>query len=343
MKRFALILTLALAWLAQPFAHAGQPLTDGGGVTLVQLNVAGPVFGDVIPGVNGTNYIFPLPGYLDKWQQANIRVVRLSLMWERLQGKANAPFSEDYAKNVDKFLAQAAARNMGVIIDIHNYGLYYKKLVGSRDVPITVYKDLMKKVAQRWGSHPGLHGYDLMNEPHDGADAYWRDVAQTGINAVRMYDRIHPIYVEGRSWSSTVHFARLNNDLLLLNDPSNNLIFSAHLYLDPDYSGNYVAPISGTFDPMIGVKRATDFVEWLKRNNRRGQIGEFGIPDNDPRWLTAMDNLLSYLHANCVPLAYWAAGPWWGPDKLAIEPINGVARPQWPTLAKWINTSNSCK
>ncbi|WPO99712.1 glycoside hydrolase family 5 protein [Pseudomonas sp. HR96] len=343
MKRFIWAFTLAFAWLSLPSANADQPLSDGGGAPLVHLNVAAAGWGgSVLPGVENTNYVFPTASYLNKWQKGGIRVIRFSILWERLQPVALGPFNTTYAKRIDTFLAQAAERNMGVIIDIHNYGRYWGNIIGTSAAPTSAYQNLMKRVAQRWGANPGTHGYDLMNEPYGDADKYWKANAQAGINGVRMYDKVHPIYVDGRSWSNTTMYPDLNGDLLLLKDPNKNLVYSAHLYLDDGSSGAYANPITGTFDPMIGVNRAKPFVEWLKRNKLRGQLGEFGVPDNDPRWLTAMDNLLSYLHDNCVPLAYWAAGPWWGNDPLAIEPINGVSRPQWPTLSKWITKSNSC-
>jgi endoglucanase len=343
MRRFIGAVILACAWLTGPSANAAQPLTDGGGAPLIHLNVAAAGWGgSVVPGVENTNYVFPSTTYLNKWQKGGIRVIRFSILWERLQPKPNTPFAPVYAKRIDQFLAQAAERNMGVIIDIHNYGRYYNKILGTSAVPTAYYKDLMKRVAYRWKDNPGLHGYDLMNEPYGDANDYWKVNAQAGIDSIRMYDKVHPIYVEGRAWSNTTMFPDLNGDLLLLKDPSKNLIYSAHLYLDEGSAGAYNSKITGTFDPMIGVNRAKPFVEWLKRNKLRGQIGEFGVPDDDPRWLTAMDNFLSYMHENCVPVAYWAAGPWWGADPLAIEPINGVARPQWPVLSKWINKTKNC-
>ena len=343
MKSMILAVTLACASLVLPTANADQPLTDGGGAPLIHLNVAAAGWGGTaLPGVENTNYVFPSASYLNKWQSAGIRVIRFSILWERLQHAPLTAFDPAYAKGVDTFLAQAAARNMGVIIDIHNYGRYYSKIIGTSAVPTSSYTDLMKRVAQRWGNNPATHGYDLMNEPYGDADKTWKGVAQAGINAIRTYDKVHPIYVEGRGYSNTSLYPDLNSDLLLLTDPNNNLVYSAHLYLDDGSSGAYSKPITGTFDPMIGVNRAKPFVEWLKRNKKRGQLGEFGVPDNDPRWLTAMDNLLSYMHTQCVPVAYWAAGPWWGNDPVAIEPINGVARPQWPVLSKWIQAKNTC-
>ena len=343
MKSLIGAVMLAAAWVSLPFAYADQPLTDGKGAPLVHLNVAAAGWGGTaLPGVEGKSYVFPDASYLDKWQKGGIRVIRFSVLWERLQPTLLGEFDSTYAERIDTFLAQAAARNMGVIIDIHNYGRYYGKIIGTSDAPTPAYQDLMKRVAQRWANNPGTHGYDLMNEPYGDADKYWGINAQAGIDGVRAYDKLHPIYVEGRSFSSTAVYPTINADLLLLKDPSDNLVYSAHMYLDPGSSGAYRKAISGDFDPMMGVKRVKPFVEWLALNKKHGQIGEFGVPDNDPRWLAAMDNVLAYLHDNCVPLAYWAAGPWWANDPVAIEPINGVPRPQWPVLSKWIQTTNNC-
>ena len=52
----------------------------------------------------------------------------------------------------------------------------------------------------------------------------------------------------------------------------------------------------------------------------RGFVGEFGVPDNDPRWLVTMDRFLTYLKTNDIGGTYWAGGPWWGDYKLSIEP-----------------------
>jgi endoglucanase len=323
------------------FLDSRDKTNDNASVSLVQMNVAGAEFTpQELPGKLGKNYIFPSSSYLDKWQKFGIKVIRFPILWERLQPTPHGPLETSYSKEIDALLNQAEERKMGVIIDIHNYGRYYKKVVGTPEVDADTYKDLMKRIANRWGGHPGLHGYDLMNEPYGEADKYWKEIAQTGIDAIRFYDRIKPIYVQGRSYSSAESFNERNSDLLLLDDPGNNLIFSAHLYLDANNSGFYNDKDSGAIDSMIGVKRATPFVQWLKQNKKRGHIGEFGIPGNDPRWLSAMDNLLKYLNANCIPMAYWAAGPWWGNYVLSVEPSNGIVPAQLPVLENWTKKKN---
>ena len=68
----------------------------------------------------------------------------------------------------------------------------------------------------------------------------------------------------------------------------------------------------------------------------RGHIGEFGIPDNDPRWLDAAERLQKYLALQCMPLTYWSSGPYWGGYFMAVEPINGQPRPQWTVMGRYL-------
>ena len=343
MKKLIGALLVAQALLISAQANAEALVPYGNGLPLVHMNVAGPGFNDkVLPGRNGFDYAFPASNYLDRWQTRGIRIIRLSVLWERLQPVADGKLDSEYANGINKFLNQAAARKMGVILDIHNYGRYYQKIIGSLDVPLTQYRSLMRRVAERWGTHDGLVGYDLMNEPYGAADAYWPSVAQAGIDGVRAFDKKKPIYVEGRSWSNALNWPTLNGDLLLLKDPANNLVFSAHMYADIDASGTYQTAIPANFDPDIAVNRVKPFVEWLVRNNRRGQLGEFGVP-NDPRYLDAMDRLLTYMNSKCVPLAYWAAGPLWGDYALSIEPDGNKDKPQWTVAARHLQAGNSCK
>jgi endoglucanase len=338
----AWVLTLtclfSLPTLAEP------PPAFGHNTPLIHMNVVGPGFNpEVLPGRPNFNYVFPEPDYLDRWKTRGIRVVRFSILWERLQPTLNGPFDADYAAGIDDFLKQAADRDMGVILDIHNYGRYRQQVIGTHAIPLSSYKNLLQQVSERWHAAPGLLGYDIMNEPFGDADKHWPAAAQAAIDGVRAFDSVKPIYVEGRSWSSAVHWPELNSDLLALKDPANNLIFSAHMYLDEGSKGIYPTGPGEHFDLNTGVDRARPFVEWLARNHRRGQFGEFGVAADDPRWMQAMDRLLAYLKTQCVPLAYWAAGPLWGNYPLSIEPQNGVDRPQWATVARYVRATNTCQ
>ncbi len=338
MTRFFSAVVLAGFALSGAFAQAAESLP------MIHINVSGAEFNaKTLPGRPGYDFMFPSATYFDKWQAKGIKVIRVPITWERLQPVLGGPLDPTYAALIDTLLTRAESRQMAVLLDIHNYGVYRKQPVGSSAVPYAEYKKFLSLVAERWNGKAGLHGYDIMNEPNGAADANWPTSAQAGIDGVRSFDKIKPIYVEGRSWSSASQWAIQNGALLLLRDPSNNLIFSAHLYLDSDASGTYKTGPAANFDLDIGVKRAKPFVEWLARNNKKGHIGEFGIPGNDPRWTQAGTRLLEYLNKNCVPVAYWAAGSMWGTYPLSIEPNAAGDKPQWAMLAPFVSGNSSCK
>lgn len=310
-------------------------------VDLIGINVAGAEFtGGKLPGKHGTHYFFPPEGYFEYWSEQGIHTVRFPLKWERLQPSLNAELDDVYASLVDDMLDQAKEHDIKVILDVHNYARYRKKVIGTEDVPVSAYQDLMERIAKRWQRHDALFAYDIMNEPYGSADELWPEAAQAGIDGVRKYDKKRPLLIEGASWSSAARWPRYADALLELKDPADNMVFSAHVYIDEDASGSYKKGPGKDFEPMIGVKRVEPFVNWLKEHGKKGHIGEFGIPNDDERWLDAMDKLLAYLNENCIPINYWAAGPSWGNYKLSIEPKDGEKRPQVALLKKYAAKDN---
>jgi endoglucanase len=328
-------LLLVMALFAVPWNAYGQQTNRHAPMVLPNVSGVEPSAG-VWPRENGTHYFFPDEKYFNKWQARGIRAIRFPIRWERLQLMLGAELDEDYAALVDKMLIQADRHGIKVTLDVHNFGRYKGEVLGSKNVPIKAYRDLLQRISARWRDFRALYAYDIMNEPHDEADAHWPRAAQAGIFAIRANDWHRPIIIEGRSWSSATRWPQHNDALLNLKDPSDNLIFSAHLYFDEDASGRYRKTLRSQFDPDVAVKRVRPFVEWLEKNGRRGQIGEAGFPADDPRWAQAMDRLLAYLQEKCVPLAYWSAGPAGGDYPLSVEPVDGRERPQWPMLANYL-------
>ena len=166
-------------------------------------------------------------------------------------------------------------------------------------------------------------------------------MVQTSIIAIREVDMKNTIIVGGNDWSSAERWPYMSDTLKYLFDPADNLMFEAHVYFDKDASGSY----RGTYDeeeasPFKGVERVKPFVKWLKENNFRGLIGEYGVPDNDERWLVTLDNFLSYIQDEGINATYWAGGPWWGKYKLRITPDRGKDRPQMKIVGKYLYTES---
>jgi endoglucanase len=172
-----------------------------------------------------------------------------------------------------------------------------------------------------------------MNEPHDSANL-WKQTAQAGLDAIRQVDRNRLVLAPGDGWSGAWSWKHFNNDFLL-DDPAGRILYEAHQYFDIDHTGTYKwgYALSGA-TPDRGVEWVRPFVDWLKQHAQKGIITEFGVPNNDPRWLELAHRFLVYLAHENIPWTYWAGGPWWGDYPLSAEPKNGIDAPIMRVLTK---------
>ncbi len=324
-----------------PIAEVTLPAIEP--VRLVGVALSGAAFGpSVLPGKHGTNYIYPAESYYKKYAEQGLKLVRLPFLWERIQPKLDTELDTAQLALLTQSLDFAHKHGVKVVLDMHNYYRYYRQPIGSETVSIQSFANTWKRIALKVGKHPALSGYGLMNEPN--TKGLWPQAALAAAKEIRKVDRTNWVYVAGDRFSSAWHWPQSNTQLIAdpwMRDPNNNLIFEAHMYLDRDTSGMYVDKTE-TFAPELGINRAKPFVDWLTANNLRGFIGEMGVPNYAPDAIVAMDNLLGYLRENCVPLTYWAGGPWWGNYILALDVAGGAEQPQLAVLRKHAATPNSC-
>jgi hypothetical protein len=299
------------------------------------INLSGAEFGSGT-GNHGFDYIYPSSASIEYYASKGVEMIRLPVKWERLQDSLNGPVNVAEINRIKAVMDIAQTNGVKVLIDIHNYGAYNDKTIGSADVPISSFSNLWGKIAAELKSHPALEGYGLMNEPIGFTNAQtWPDSAQAAINAIRAVDTSTAIYVSGQNWGSAMDWPQNNDSLKFLQDPSKNLVFEAHQYFDRWNSGTY----QGSYDAEeayanVGVDRLQPFIRWLADNNLKGFIGEYAVPNNDPRWLTVMDNFLAELSKHNISSAYWGGGPWWGSYPLSIEPNGTVDSVQMNILKK---------
>lgn len=354
--RIAAVAAVALSSLAS-CAMNGVEARDSNHV-LRGVTLAGAEFGVSPdrnwPGVHGTDYVYPhtVPAYegvLAYYATRGVDVIRLPFRWERLQPELFGALDSTELDLMNGFVGAARARGMRVILDPHNYGRYCEtvsyrsdscgdeRLIGKPAVPFSAFADLWRRLAAEFQDHPGVYAYALMNEPTYLAEAdfpLWPRAAQAAVDAIRAAGDERLIMVPGNGWSGAHAWDQYNRDLWI-GDPANNILYEAHQYFDADNSGTYQQSyeVSGAY-PDVGVERVKPFVDWLKARGARGFIGEYGVPGDDPRWLTVMERFLVYLDENCVGAAYWAGGPWWPSDYVSlIEPLPGLQdRPQMEVL-----------
>jgi endoglucanase len=300
------------------------------------VNLAGAEFGRT-RGVYGTDYIYPNAAELDYYHSKGIDLIRLPFTWERMQPTLGQNLSQAEFGRMLEFLDAAVDRGMKVVIDLHNYGRYDGHTIGSAAVPIAAFKDFWIRLADALKGNPAIWGLGLMNEPHDmGSASVWPSAAQAAVDGIRSTGNGQTIIVAGDNWAGAWSWKQANANLKV-SDPLHRVVYEAHQYFDRGSDGVY-----GSYDqeqayPTVGVDRVQPFLDWLHENNLRGFIGEYGVPDNDPRWLAVLDNFLRVLAANDIPSAYWAGGSWWGNYSLAIEPRSGSDRPQMDILERYVH------
>lgn len=297
---------------------------------------------------------------LDYLKSKGIRLLRVPFAWEKMQPSLNGPLDPAELARMKTFLDAVGARDMSAIIDMHNYARYIVNwaslgnigtgnertkgsIIGSTEVPYAAYQDVWTKLAAALKGHSGLAGYDIMNEPNKMPNpTVWPTAAQYAVNGIRSVDLETTIYVEGDHWAGASTWLQYNANLHIV-DPANRLVYEAHAYFD-DTSGTY----KKTYDeygatPTRGVEQIQPFLTWLKQKNVRGFVGEFGVPQDDPRWITVLDNFIKALVANNVPGAYWQytyrtpAGVNWWPNPhevMAVTPSQGWGMPQLEILRR---------
>jgi len=312
------------------------------------VNLPAPAFNspEYLPGVYDTNYTYPTAADLDYFIGKGFTLFRLPFSWERMQPTLNGPLNATQLGYMDTFIAAAHARNVRVVLDQQNFDRYRIQrtpppfdpsqniVVGSSAaVPNSAFADFWQKMATHYANETAIAGYDLTNEPHD-TGGHWPATAQAGATAIRLVDHVHTIIVEGENFAAASTWTTYNENLNIA-DPDNNLVYSAHEYFDADASGSY----NGSYDaegayPARGVDRAIPFVDWLQRHGFRGYFGEYGVPNNDARWLVVLDNFLTYVDTAGLDGTYWAAGPFLDGYLLSInpDPVTGQDAPQLATL-----------
>ncbi|RGN51220.1 MULTISPECIES: glycoside hydrolase family 5 protein [unclassified Bacteroides] len=357
---FKNLLSLSLIISLLFFACSKSEEPDSGGnsgnkpekkIVYFGVNLSGAEFGGIYPGIDGTHYGYPTEKDLDYFKAKGLYLIRFPFRWERIQPAMNGELNTTELEKMKLFVKAAEERNMQILLDMHNFGRYciycdgkdsknnQYAIIGNSRCTIENLCDVWIKLAKEFKDYKNIWGYDIMNEPNAMLKTTpWFNIAQACIDAIRTVDTKTTIVVSGDEFSSAKRWKEVSDNLKDLIDPSNNLIFQAHVYFDHDTSGNYAKDYDEDgANIQTGVARLRPFVEWLQENNKRGFVGEYGVPDKDGRWLDILDAALKYLQDNGVNGTYWSAGPRWGDYPLAIQPTENYTkdRPQMEILLKY--------
>jgi endoglucanase len=329
------------------------------------VNVSQAEWGDPWSATYGTEYSYPSAPTFDYFAARELGFIRLQVQWERLQPVLDGPLDPTQLGYLQQDVAYAKASGALVSIVPHNFGRYApnESFVSNPCIidnpcpgsPVNVTSDDLAnfwvEISSAFKDEPAVVAYDLMNEPHDmgtdssGNPVNWGQIAQTSVTAIRNNGDNKLVMIPGDGYSNATYWSTYNGSTAFISDPANNYYYEAHEYFDSDYSGTYAE----TYDEelaanpqlaQVGVTRLQPFVSWCTVNNAPCYLGEFGIPNNDPRWLTVLDNFLTSLDQAAMPGTYWAAGELWATvptctcSLLSVQPSNNFTTDaeQLPTL-----------
>ncbi len=310
-----------------------------GAAPLPGVNFAGAEFGaGRLPGRPDTDYVFPTREQLGWAAARGFRLIRLPVLWERLQPALFGPLDPGELGRVRAVADAARALGLVLVLDVHNYGQYRGRPIGDAAVPPAAFADLWRRLATAFrGDAQVIFG--LMNEPQVENTLAWRDIVQGAVDAVRATGARNRVLVPGAGWDGAHDFTAPRpggqpssaEALAGLRDPAGALLFEVHQYLDADNSGTHPdCPGAERVEALLGP-----FTAWLRAGGRRGVLGEFAASSR-PECLAGLGRMLAFMAANGDVWAgwtYWAAGAWWPADyPFAIEPRGGRDAPQMAVL-----------
>jgi endoglucanase len=309
-------------------------------VSLAGINIAGADFGgNKLPGIFNRDYFYPDPSSIDYYVAKHVNIIRLPVLWERLQHRLGDDLNAEEIRRIDSIVGYTTSKGVKLIIDIHNYAKYFGIVIGTANLPVTALGDLWRQLALRYKNN-NLVVFGLMNEPTKLRTEVWLEAANDAVAKIRQTGASNLILVPGNGWSSARDWTSAKygtpNSQVMSNiiDPNNNFAFDVHQYIDRDFTGTHADCQSVD----IGVTSLTEFTQWAREHGKRGFLGEFGMGSSSV-CLQALERVLNFLAANndvWLGWTYWAGGSKWPKDYFtSVEPVDGRDRPQMMLLERY--------
>ncbi|KAH8714516.1 glycoside hydrolase superfamily [Ilyonectria robusta] len=286
-------------------------------------NEAGGEFGEAnLPGVLGTDYIWPDTAAIDTLLDTGMNTFRVGFRMERaVPDEMTGSINETYSSGLEEVVKHITGQGAYAVLDPHNFGRYYDNIITDVDG----FGSFWTTIATRFADNE-LVIFDTNNEYHDMENSLVAQLNQAAIDAIRAAGATSQyIFVEGNSYTGAWTWVSSGNGDALkgLTDPQNKIVYEMHQYLDSDGSGTSETCVSTT----IGVERVKAATAWLKENGKLGILGETAGGAND-QCKTAIRGELQHLLDNSdvwTGWLWWSAGPWWGDYMYSMEPPSGTA------------------
>ncbi|MEX0874465.1 MAG: cellulase family glycosylhydrolase [Actinomycetota bacterium] len=229
------------------------------GVNVAGAEFAGPVdeptslFSNASPGEDGTDYHYEPQSTFDFLVSRGIKIVRVPFRWERIQPVLGSPLDAAELKRLSDAVARARGAGLQVVLDLHNYGAYYRfdgskgirRGLGSAQLTKFHFVDVWRRLSSHFKNNSGVYAYGLMNEPTGMGESAglsparrWEIISQAAVDAIRANGDGKTVMVAGYDWSGVRQWMT-QHPSPWISDPTGRLRYEAHHYWDRDNSGDY--------------------------------------------------------------------------------------------------------
>ncbi|MEG3166325.1 glycoside hydrolase family 5 protein [Sphingomonas sp. PB2P19] len=334
---WALASPAALMMTGQGAAQKARPAAPARPLRYTGLNLgAGGFASKQKPALYGKHYAYPNAREAAPFVAAGMNIVRVPVLWDRLQAQPMAPLDATEMQRIDASFAALSGFDR-IILDVHNYARYQGVKIADPQSGAML-ADLWTRLAERYGKDPRIV-FGLMNEPH-GIDAQaWRGVVDQVVKAIRATGARNLVLVPGVQWTGayswTAGGSRSNAAAFAsFRDPGGNFAYELHQYADSNSSGTH----NDCIDPAAAAHRLDSVTAWLETQHARAVLGEFGVAAN-PQCLAALEAMLGRMEQSpdaWLGWTYWAGGAWWGTYPFSIQPDANGAKPQMRVLMRHI-------
>lgn len=298
-----------------------------------------------IPGIQGTDFSFPVESEIVRAKGYGFRRFRVGGLYERffktlgsteMYMGHDARGKEYSTTSVIRVGRDCYKHGCTVKWDpFHNYGSAFGKKIGSPggltyDQFAQAWRALILNIKSDPQAWAATYGFDIQNEwmGMDFDPIFKATQRVLDVCADILEDKI--VVIEGKDYSSTVNWVRNNDGFKNLKDPRGPgfIEFSGHLYLDQDASGFYRS--GDTAQPpstpeSIGTDRLKGFADWIEKHGFRGNIGETIVPGDMPRLLKGLENMLAECRRRGIDVYIFGMGDWFGKTPTTVHNIE-IAR-----------------
>jgi len=276
--------TLASASGSARGETAAVPITDP--FRMNQLLGRGVNFGNALEAPTEGDWGVVLQDeYFDLVKQAGFSSIRLPVRWSAHALTAK-PYTIDpvFMKRVDWAVANALARNLPIIVNIHHYRETYTDPLGQKERFLA----LWQQIAEHYQDYPPLLVFEVMNEPKPILNAdIWNVYIKEALAVIRRSNPTRTVLV-GPAKDNII--AQL--PYLEIPEDDRNIIVTVHHYFPLEFTHQGAAWLSkskGDSSKWLGTrwtgtpaeqKAITDAFDtaaaWAKAHHRPINVGEFG-------------------------------------------------------------------